>query len=227
MGIKVTKKYFSTFEGGSWTIRMKLVTMFNCSTCKSALCTTNAITHCEFREEVRALDKSFYEIEDRIYTLRLKAMQLGYKGTSLERLRMELRNKIMPLSDNVVSSLALSYLSPEQYKRKNDEEETRTPNDVRWESPEQTAVSYSTAGMDFLENGNVRCQTCRMFWDQNISGECLCGITYHGSDREHLDFTPSREQVLDFLENGLVRCRDCQFEWDGNAQHECTYDANA
>ena len=42
-------------------------------------------------------------------------------------------------------------------------------------------VRYTAAGMDFLESGIIRCQTCQMMWDDDTSYQCLCGDYYYPS----------------------------------------------
>ena len=191
---------------------------------KETVCSVDESFDYEFREQERAISDSFQEIEDRIVTLRLTAMQMGYNGTSLQRIRMDVRNKLMPLYDMVLSSLTSTAPPPAQYKRKNDGERSDVkPKRKRLAKKKEPTVSYSTAGMDFLENGHVRCQDCRMVWDVKTSCICLCGITYNGQDREQLIAAP-RNEALEILDNGLVRCQACLFEWDGHAQHDCAYD---
>ena len=191
---------------------------------EDTVCTADEAADYERREQERALSNRLQDIEDRIVAIRLKAMQVGYDGTSLVRVRMEVRNKLMPLYIRIVNSLASCPPPPAQYKRKNDKERSDvTPKRKRPKKRKEANVSYSTAGMDFLENGHVRCQKCRMVWDANSSCICLCGITYNGHDREQLIAPPSRNKALEFSDNGLVRCQACLFEWDGNAQHDCPY----
>lgn len=192
---------------------------------EDTVCTADVGADYERREQERALSDGFQDIEDRIVAIRLKAMQVGYDGTSLLRVRMEVRNKLMPLYDMVVNSLASCDPPPAQYKRKNDEELSNAmPKRKRSKKRKEPNVSYSTAGMDFLENGHARCQECRMVWDAKTSCICLCGITYNGHDREQLNASPPRNEALEILDNGLVRCQVCLFEWDGHAQHDCAYD---
>ena len=191
---------------------------------EDTVCTADVGADYERREQERALSDSFHDIEDHIVTIRLNAMHIGYDAPSLQRVRMEVRDKLMPLYDMIVSSLVSIDPPPAQYKRKNDEEHNIVkPKRKRLAKKKEPAVSHSAGGMDFLENGYARCQTCRMFWDAKTSCICLCGITYNGPDREQLI---PRNEALEILENGLVRCQDCHFEWDGNAQHDCAYDEN-
>ena len=191
---------------------------------EDTVCTADEAADYERREQERALSDSFHDIEDHIVAIRLKAMQVGYDAPSLQRVRMEVRDKLMPLYDMIVGSLVSSAPPPAQYKRKNEEElNDVTPKRKKSRKRKEPTVSYSTAGMDFLENGHVRCQECRMVWDAKTSCICLCGITYNGHDREQLIAAP-RNEVLEILDNGLVRCQACLFEWDGHAQHDCAYD---
>ena len=191
---------------------------------KDTVCTADATAEYKFREQEQALSDSFQEIEDHIVTIRLNAMQTGYDATSLQRVRMDVRDKLMPLYNMIMNSILMHAPPAAQYKRKNDEERSDVkPKRKKLMKKKEPTVSYSAGGMDFLKNGHVRCQTCRMVWDGKTSCICLCGITYNGPDREQLI---SRNEALEILENGLVRCQDCHFEWDGHAQHDCAFDVN-
>ena len=106
---------------------------------------------------------------------------------------------------------------PAQLKRKNDNKSSRSKvkrkkKRVTVATADDETVRFSDAGMDFLANGLVRCQTCHLTWDKNTSYKCLCGIYYNGSDQSNLNTTTNRQSGLDFLENGLVRCQACYFE---------------
>ena len=195
----------------------------------------------EFREQERILSANFQQIEDHIVTLRLKAMRTVHSAMSMERVRMDVRKKLMPLYEMVMKSLETSLCDitpPAQLKRTNEHRSVRSPEPKRKKKlvskqhatgveVDDATVRSSAAGMDFLENGLVRCQTCRMSWNASMSCECLCGYYYNGPDRANLNTKGTYDTGLDFLENGLVRCRACHFEWDGNAQHECAYDADS
>ena len=193
----------------------------------------------EFREQERILGASFQQIEDDIVALRLRAMQTTQSAMSKIRIRMEVRERLIPLYGMVMQSLETSLcdiVPPTQLKRTNEHRNTRSPEPKRKKKNEskhratdvsEAMVRFSTSGMDFLTDGLVRCQTCCISWDAEMSYKCLCGHYYNGPDRDNLDMKVNRETGLDCLENGLVRCQACHFEWDGNAQHECAYDAAA
>ena len=85
---------------------------------EDTVCTADVGADYERREQERVLSNGFQDIEDRIVAIRLKAIQVGYDGTSLLRVRMEVRNKLMPLYDMVVNSLASCDPPPAQYKQR-------------------------------------------------------------------------------------------------------------
>ena len=191
---------------------------------KDTVCSEEICAEIEFREQERKLSASFQEIEDHIVAIRLKASRMGYNGTSVQRVRMDVRSKLMPLYEMVMNSLVSTTPPPAQFKRKSEEDHAERKRRRLVKEEDDTIVSYSTAGMDFLDNGQVRCQTCHSYWDENTTFKCLCGAIYNGPSYDSSETTS--EGTLDFLDNGLVRCRDCHFEWDGNAQHDCAFEPN-
>ena len=62
----------------------------------------------EFREQERILSDNFQQLEDSIVALHLKGTDTVHSAMSMERIRLEVREKLMPLYHMVMKRLAKS-----------------------------------------------------------------------------------------------------------------------
>ena len=140
----------------------------------------------EFNVQQRIISVNFQDLEDRILKLRLKALQTGYTAISEECYRLEIRAKLLPLYEMVINSLKTLLVPITQMKQADAVTSTSTqdvpvtsptPNQVE-EVPsipkrkKKSDVRHSGGGMDYLKNGLVRCQLCKLTWDGNAQHEC-------------------------------------------------------
>ena len=138
----------------------------------------------ELCEHERTISANFQQIEDHIVALRLKAMGLvADDSMMMARVRLEVREHIMPLYQMVMAALVKSLLDadpPKQLKRVNehsDNDDARKPKPKRRKKrtnkPRRaTDVCFSGCGLDQLKNGLVRCQLCMFTWDGNAQHDC-------------------------------------------------------
>ena len=123
----------------------------------------------EFHEQERILGASFQDMEDRILKLRLHAMQSECSEISEQCFRLEIRAKLLPLYGMVMKSLETLLLVTPQMKRVEKEETVPKQSSKR---KRKSDVQNSYCGMDYLKNGLVRCQLCRLTWDGNAQHDC-------------------------------------------------------
>ena len=62
----------------------------------------------EFRAQERTLGDNFQQIEDNIVAMRLKAMGAARNAINMERVKLEVREKLVPVYQMVMKSLATS-----------------------------------------------------------------------------------------------------------------------
>ena len=130
----------------------------------------------EFRAQELTLRANFQQIEDNIVSIRLNAMDVAHEAMSVERVTLEVREKLVLLYEMVMRSLETSLcgIAPQQQlKRSNEHRSVRSPMPKRKKKhaskPCATSdVRCSGGGMDCL----VRCQLCKFMWDGNAQHEC-------------------------------------------------------
>ena len=134
----------------------------------------------EFRAQERTLSANFQLIEDNIVSIRLNAMDVVHEAMCVERVTLEVREKLVPLYQMVMKALETSLCDiapPQQLKRSNEHLDVRSPmpkcKKKHASKPCATSdVRCSGGGMDCLDNGLVRCQLCKFMWDGNAQHEC-------------------------------------------------------
>jgi hypothetical protein len=135
----------------------------------------------EFYEQERKLALHFQEIEDHIVALHLQAAGLDTgRGDPLvkARVRLEVREHTVALYR--MATMPLRDMDPPmQLKRVNDGDNggTRSPKPKRRKKrtskPRAASdVRSSGGGLDYLENGLVCCQLCKLTWDGNAQHDC-------------------------------------------------------
>ena len=93
-----------------------------------------------------------------------------HSAMSMRRVRIEVREKLIPLDGMVMQSLETSLCDiepPAQLKRTNEHRDARSPEPKRKTKGvskdratniDEATVRFTASGMDFLTNGLVRCQ---------------------------------------------------------------------
>ena len=136
-----------------------------------------------FRELERNLSISFQQIEDYTVVMLLRASNSESNMITAAQARLDIREDLVPLYQRTMNALTMSMCDGERLtplKRKNENE---PPHDAKrkkdWdnmgradETSEIMNVRDTAAGMDFLENGLVRCQACDFEWDGDAQHEC-------------------------------------------------------
>ena len=141
-----------------------------------------------FHEQERVLGDSFKYLEDSILNLHLKAMKTEYSAMGEWRYRLEIRAKLLPLYGMLMHSLE-TLLEPTPQMKQVDEVASKQADDAPKQAddaPKQAEdavpttpkrkrrsdVRHSGGGMDYLKNGLVRCQLCKLTWDGNAQHDC-------------------------------------------------------
>ena len=155
---------------------------------KDAVLDESALDVSAFREQERIMGASFQDLEDHILNVRLKAMQTEYSAIGEWSYRLEIRAKLLPLYGMVMQSLE-TLLVPTSQMKQVDEMASKqadhapkqvddAPKQAEVEEPStpkrkrKSDVRHSGGGMDYLKNGLVRCQLCKLTWDGNAQHDC-------------------------------------------------------
>ena len=136
-----------------------------------------------FRELERNLSISFQQIEDYTVVMLLRASNSESNMITAAQARLDIREDLVPLYQRTMNALTMSMCDGERLtplKRKNENEppynakrkKDRDNMGRADETSEIMDVRESAAGMDFLENGLVRCQACDFEWDGDAQHEC-------------------------------------------------------
>ena len=136
-----------------------------------------------FRELERTLAVSFQQIENYIIVMRLRTANSEGDTITTAQARLDIRENLVLLYQRVMNALATSMCDADRrtpLKRKNENEPMhdakRKKNRANMGHTDETTeimdVRNPAAGMDFLENGLVRCQACDFEWDGDAQHEC-------------------------------------------------------